>query len=98
MKETRMVDETSPTGSPPQRIEKTVPADIELHAVTNFQILPENGGFALILGKRRFTIEEQSFGGFPKPTVEVCAAAFLSHSMLKDMARVFKNASDDFEK
>jgi hypothetical protein len=93
-----MANETPPPSEAQQRIETTVPTDIEVHAVTNFQIVPENGGFVLILGKRRFAIGEQSFGGFPKPVVEVFAAAFLSHSMLKDMAKVFSRASDEFEK
>lgn len=84
--------------SAPHQIEATVPTTVEAHAVTNFQLIPDNGGFILLLGKRRFTLGPDAFGGHPAPGVEVFAAGFLAHAMLKDLARVLNMVVGDFER
>ena len=78
--------------------EVNTPVNVEAFAVTNFQLLPDNGGFILILGKRRFNIGAEKFGHFPPPSLEVFSAGFLSHAMLKDMSVVLTRAVSDFEK
>jgi hypothetical protein len=81
----------------PAEAQVTIAADIEVIAVTNFQILPDNGGFILILGARRLHIPESVFGETPVRQVEAFAAAFLSHGMLKNLAKVLTTALNHFE-
>ena len=81
----------------PEQLETTISTTFEVKVATNFQIIPENGGFVLLLGTRRLLIGPHTFGSLPLPAVEVFSAAFLSHGMLKDLAMVLERVVADFE-
>jgi hypothetical protein len=84
--------EKQPTGG-----EQTISTELTVKAVTNFQIIPENGGFVLILGARRLHVSEDAFGKTPLRQVDPIVAAFLSHGMLKDLTRVLTASLSHFE-
>jgi len=75
----------------------TLPTEMKVQLVTDFQLWPENGGFVLVLGSRSLKIENGSFGGLPNPQIEAVSASYFSHSMMKDLARVFGLAVKNFE-
>lgn len=64
-------------------------------AITNFQLLPDNGGYVLLLGKRR--LAGPNFGQWPELRTEISSVNFISYSMMSDMARVLNSAVKDFE-
>jgi hypothetical protein len=64
-------------------------------AITNFQIIPDNGGFLLLLGKRR--VKGDTFGRSPELITEISSVNFLSHSMAADLSRVLGVVVRDFE-
>ena len=81
-----------------QPVEKTISQHVATTAVSNFQLIPENGGYVLLLGARHFNLQERGFANLPSPFVEIFPCAYLSHAMLKDMATVLNNAVKDFER
>jgi len=72
------------------------PQTVDAKAVTNFQILPENGGYILMLGTRQLKLSDTQSA--PSPVTDIFAAAFLSHAMIADLARVLNTVVSDFEK
>jgi hypothetical protein len=64
-------------------------------AITNFQIIPDNGGFILLLGKRR--LRGDTFGQWPELVTEISSINFLSHSMAADLSRVLSIVVKDYE-
>jgi hypothetical protein len=76
-------------------LEANIPMAVPVRALTNFQLLPENGGYSLIFGGRRFQFTEDA--QVPKYETEVFCVAFLSHSMAKDLGNVLTQAISHFE-